>query len=182
MIPDKAVISRMASDKGATGSAVFSVSEIKFSDVYRKMCQQNLCGSYGKNYMCPPAVGELDTLIAKVRGYESCLLIQTVTPLEDSFDFEGMEKAAQLHKKVLDDISEVFRSEYGAGDFIKLGVGKCTICGECAILTGEPCRFPDEAISSVEAYGMDVRKLCEEHGLKYINGQDTVSYVGMIVY
>jgi FKBP-type peptidyl-prolyl cis-trans isomerase 2 len=37
-------------------------------------------------------------------------------------------------------------------------------------------------ISSPEAYGMNVKDLVEKCGMSYINGKNTVSYVGMILF
>jgi hypothetical protein len=36
-------------------------------------------------------------------------------------------------------------------------------------------------MASVESQGMDIAALVESVGLSYINGADTVSYVGMIL-
>ena len=43
---------------GISAAAVFPAGEIKFDDVFREMCRQNVCGRYGKNYKCPPHIGE----------------------------------------------------------------------------------------------------------------------------
>lgn len=46
----------------------------------------------------------------------------------------------------------------------------------------EPCRFPDRAMASLEAYGVAVSELAEACGMKYINGQSTVTYFGAFLY
>nr|WP_305142352.1 DUF2284 domain-containing protein [uncultured Acetatifactor sp.] len=47
--------------------------------------------------------------------------------------------------------------------------------------TIHPCRFPDMAISSLEAHGINVSRLAAECGMKYINGQNTVTYFGAVL-
>ena len=56
----------------------------------------------------------------------------------------------------------------------------CTYCGRCAFLDGQECRFPEEAVPSVESYGIDVMAL-EKSGMPYYNGKNTVSCVSLIL-
>ncbi|MHC6180562.1 DUF2284 domain-containing protein [Clostridium sp. JNZ X4-2] len=55
-------------------------------------------------------------------------------------------------------------------------------CERCTYLDGEDCRCPDRALSSVEAYGIDVISLEKDVGISYYNGPNTVSYVGLILF
>lgn len=61
------------------------------------------------------------------------------------------------------------------------GVGGCSLCTRCTYLDGLPCIQPERAVSSVEAYGIDVNRMLTAAGLKYNNGVSTVSYVGLIL-
>nr|WP_282433549.1 DUF2284 domain-containing protein [Desulfosporosinus metallidurans] len=63
-----------------------------------------------------------------------------------------------------------------------LNVGPCTFCSRCTFLDNEPCRFPEKALSSVEASGIDVMALEKSSGIPYYNGKNTVSYVGLILF
>ena len=65
---------------------------------------------------------------------------------------------------------------------LPLNAGCCRICGRCAYLDGEPCRKPDEAVASVEAYGIDVMQMEKDVGIPYYNGKNTISYVGLILF
>ena len=58
-----------------------------------KLCESNACGNYGRSYMCPPDVGEVETLMGRLKDYRLALVYQTVGTLEDSYDFEGMMEA-----------------------------------------------------------------------------------------
>ena len=171
---------------GISAAAVFPVGDIVFDPVFRDMCKQNLCGRYGKNYMCPPAIGELDDLKHDVLSYANVILIQTIYPLEDSYDFEGMQDGQAVHTenihKVRDYIETEKIKENIFYDKMKiLGAGGCMLCPKCGIIDGIPCRFPDKAVSSVEGYCMNVAHMTNSHGLKYINGENTVSYVAVFL-
>ena len=52
----------------------------------------------------------------------------------------------------------------------------------CGILTDDPCRFPDEAMPSLEASGIDVVQLTKDTGLVYNNGPKTMTIIGLILY
>jgi predicted metal-binding protein len=60
-----------------------------------------------------------------------------------------------------------------------LGAGGCRLCPKCGISDDVPCRFPDKAISSIEAHGIDAAHLTTAHGLNYINGENTVTYIAL---
>ena len=57
---------------------------------FRAQCASNACGVYGKCWMCPPDVGEIEPLMAEIRKYKQTLWYQSIAQLEDSFDVEGM--------------------------------------------------------------------------------------------
>jgi hypothetical protein len=44
------------------------------------------------------------------------------------------------------------------------------------------CRFPEKALSSLEGYGLDVYQTALHAGLPYVNGQNTVTYFGMLFF
>ena len=65
---------------------------------------------------------------------------------------------------------------------LHLGAGGCHLCEVCAKKTGEPCRHPDRAVASLEAYGVNVSALARLCGMKYINGENTVTYFGALFF
>ena len=165
-----------ALDSGAYKAFVLPVADIPFDEHLRRYCEANACGSFGKNYACPPGVGTTEEVMARARTFQTALVFQTVTALEDSFDFEGMQAAAEKHAQVAKSIHAFVRKQNVP--YLQLTAGGCTICPVCAQASGEPCRFPDEAISSLEAYCMNVAALAERCGMQYINGANTVTYFG----
>lgn len=143
-------------------------------------CEANACGKYGRCWMCPPKIGTLDELSARLQCYATGLLIQNVATLEDSWDFEGMDAAMRAHNTMIRTLGAQVRATFPDAEVLPLGCGSCGYCEKCCC-PDTPCRFPDQAISSVEGYGMDVKALVESCGLHYINGVNTVSYVGLIL-
>lgn len=166
---------------GACHAAVVPVNEISFEPEFRKMCESNACGMYGRSWMCPPYVGEVEALIDRAKGYRWALVYQTISDLEDSYDFEGMMEAGKRMNDLTQRIREEFSDELGA-DVLFLGAGGCRLCPECAIKEEQPCRFPDKAMSSLEAYGINVSQLAKLAGMKYINGENTVTYFGAVLF
>jgi len=139
----------------------------------RDMCAANTCGMYGKNKACPPDCGSLEECQGKVKEYHWGILLQTVGEIEDSLDFEGMQETESLHKEHFLALAERLRESYPG--MLPLGCGCCTVCKQCAG-PGEPCRFPEKRISSLEAYGILVSDLCTKNDMKYYYGPGKIAY------
>lgn len=166
---------------GFSDGAVIAGNQIVCDRVFRDICASNGCGVYGKCWMCPPDIGEIDTLIEEVKSYSFGVLYQSIFPLEDSFDFEGMQEAGRIHGERSRALDALLREE-GYSNFLHLSKGGCGLCSPCAKVEGLPCRFPKEALSSLEAYGVNVSATIKNTSMKYINGVDTVTYFGMILF
>ena len=124
---------------------------------------------------------DIDELMAEVANYGYALVYQTVSELEDSFDFEGMVEAKKRTYPLAQSMREIFKN-CGIKKVLHLGAGGCGVCKSCAKQTGEPCRFPEKAMPSLEAYGVNVSALAKSAGMKYINGQNTVTYFGAVLF
>ena len=166
---------------GAFRAAVIPVADVETDASFRALCESNACGNYGRNWMCPPDAGDIHELMERLRTYTYALVYQTVTELEDSYDFEGMMDAGVAHNELMIRLREKLKGE-GLSRVLHLGAGGCRMCPVCAKRTGEPCRKPDLAVASLETYGINVSKLATAAGMKYINGQDTVTYFGAVLF
>jgi predicted metal-binding protein len=173
---------RDALESKAQYAAVVDTARISFHEEFRKACERNACGRYNTCWVGPPAIGPIAELIAKVSKYPHGLLFQTVHQIGSSLDWKGMMAAAEDHKKIFRSLMAKISSGYHFQDILPLDAGCCKICKNCTYLKGKPCRHPDKAVSSVEAYGIDVTALEKEAGIPYYNGKNTVSYVGLILY
>jgi predicted metal-binding protein len=171
----------IALSHGATRAGIVNVSDVQFSESFRDMCVMNSCGKFGTNWMCPPAVGEFKEMRDQVLKFSKGLVVQTVYQMEDSFDFEGMMKASEIHEKVFRDVWDHIRKEKILEPHLALNAGICKFCEHCTY-PDRDCLYPDEALASVEAYGIDVNALVTACGIPYNNGVASVSYVGAIFY
>ena len=165
---------------GAAHAARVETSEIPFEAEFRAACEQNMCGFYNRCWTCPPDAGTIDECIARVMVFPHAVVFQTISTLEDSFDIEGMSEAMRRHNQLVTQVQKVGRKF--APRSMVLGAGSCGICPTCTKPTGEPCRYPDLAVTSMETCGVDVSTLARKCGLKYINGKDTVTYFGILLY
>ena len=170
-----------ALSSGATKAAIIPGEKIVTSEHFREMCAANHCGVYGQCWQCPPEIGEISELISQVKQFPYGLLYQSVSEIEDSFDIEGMEEASRRHAQTTQRIREEMRHLLKE-DFLHLGSGGCGVCKTCAKRDNLPCRFPEKAMSSMEGYGIDVYTTTKSTDLKYINGQNTVTYFGIVLF
>ena len=143
----------------------------------REMCAADKCRAYGKNWTCPPHCGSLEECEARMQGYSKGILLQTVGNLEKTVDTKGYRRVEEAHLASFHRFCDLVREEYP--DALCLGSGGCRICGTCAF--PEPCRFPEKACSSMEAYGLFVTQVCRDNGLAYHHGEKTVTYTACVL-
>lgn len=170
----------LALARGFSRAAFLDAPPIKVEQQVRDLCAANTCRMYGTNWGCPPGNGSLAECGERIAQYARGMLVQTIVPLEDSYDFEGMEEGGARHKENF----AALRAELMAGgmtDILALSAGGCRKCAKCTY-PEEPCRFPEDLISSVEGYGMLVPQLCKLADVPYINGANTVTYVGLVLF
>ena len=171
----------LALSLGAYKASVIPVTEVETDPSFRDLCASNACGNYGRNWMCPPDAGDIHDLIDRLRTYNYMLVYQTVSELEDSYDFEGMMDAGVAHNSLMVAMRQKL-ADFPLSRVLHLGAGGCRMCEVCAKRTGEPCRHPEGAVASLETYGVNVSKLAPAAGMKYINGKDTVTYFGAMLF
>ena len=180
----KALFDRLTAEAlrlGANRAAVIAADQIETDRIFRDMCAANACGVYGKCWMCPPDVGEIEELMAREKQYDHALVYQRIGQLEDSFDVEGMAEAKVAHRAISFALRKHFR-DLGLERSLHLGAGGCGVCKPCSKIKGEPCAHPDLAMSSLEAYGINVSRMAQTAGMNYINGANTVTYFGVVLF
>ena len=171
---------RICKENGVSNTGIINIPDIDFNEQLRDNCKLNTCGRYNTNWTCPPRVGDFDVLVKKVFEYKHAIVFQNIYELEDSFDYEGMERGSADHYQKTQKIAEQIKKL--CPDALVLGAGGCRVCKECAAVKNEPCRFPDKAVASMEAYGMYVSNVASKSGLEYMNGVNTMTYFGMVLY
>ena len=81
---------------------------LEFSQRIRWICE-NECPMHGKTWACPPGVGSVESCKAKCLSHKNCLMVVTVTEVEDISDLEE-----NLSKETLDNlrgISDILDNE-----------------------------------------------------------------------
>ena len=170
-----------ALDCGAAKATYLTAQQIVLSQEFRNICQGNGCGMFGSCWVCPPEIGLIDALMEQVRRFPKAMLYQSIREIEDSFDIEGMFEAGYAHAQLSQKIQQYAKTDDSI-EFLHLTCGGCRLCETCAKASDEPCRHPDKALSSLEGYGIDVYNTCKDTPLHYINGQNTVTYFGMVLF
>ncbi|MDR2770561.1 MAG: DUF2284 domain-containing protein [Clostridiales Family XIII bacterium] len=156
------------------------VGVLSYEREIRAMCEMNSCGRYGRSWNCPPQVGSIEELKAKCGVYRNGILFNTVSALEDSFDFEGMMAAGAALHGILAETDGILTREFGLDDYLLLGAGSCNACKTCAYPS--PCRHPDKIHIPIEACGINVVRLAKKTGFLYNNGLNTVTYFGLLLF
>jgi predicted metal-binding protein len=107
------------------------------------------------------------------------MVFNAVYPLEDSFDFEGMKAAHKEFKAICDKLYSLLRKQ--TDDFTILSNESCMRCAKCTYPSGS-CRYPEILFPAIEGYGIMVANLAKCAKICYMNGRNTVTYFGMLLY
>lgn len=158
---------------------LIETKQIIFSKEVRSLCEGNVCRNYGTTWACPPAVGTIGECKEKCLKYDMALVFSAKYNLEDSFDYEGMIFGHNEFKKVCDKLADLVKDKLS--DFLLLSNEGCMRCSECTY-PYNPCRFPEMLFPSVEGFGIMVNELAKSANIKYINGENTVTYFGLLLF
>ena len=157
----------------------FDPKGLEFSDRIRWICK-NECPMYNKTWACPPAVGAVAECKAKCMSYENCLMIATITEVEDIADMEETLSTRPEHEMVTNQVRDIM-AEQGINAYV-LSTEACTLCPRCAWLDGEPCRMPEKMHPCVESHGINLIPMLEENGIEFQYGANVVTWVSLLFY
>ena len=153
--------------------------ELEFSDRIRWICEHE-CPMYGKTWACPPGVGTVGQCRSRCLGYQNCLMIATVTEVEDISDIDETLATRPEHEAITDQVAELLKAQ-GVTPYV-LSTEACAICDRCAILDGEPCRHPDRMHPCVESHGINVVPVMESCGMEFQFGCNVVTWLSLLLY
>jgi predicted metal-binding protein len=172
-------IQKILNKVGVFQYGVVNSVDVEFTQEVRNYCEANTCRQYGKTWRCPPAVGTVAECQERAQRYEKLILFNKKYDLEDSMDFTGMETALKDFKHLSRNLAVEIKTELN--DYLILSNEGCGICKECTY-PDKPCIFPEKAHDAIEGYGIFVSKLAQQAGINYINGQNTVTFFGALLY
>lgn len=166
-------LKELALEAGFTAAGELSMDALVFLPEVRQMCSADKCGAYGKNWRCPPACGSLEEITARVAPYSYGMLVQTTGKMEDEFDGETIAATGKAHAESFRRLMREVKKSYP--DALGMGAGTCDRCKTCTY-PDQPCRYPDDSYSSMEAYGLWVSRVCELSQLPYNYGPCTITF------
>ena len=171
-------ILELARSLGFSHVGPVNVAALEFLPEVRAMCKSNRCQAYNKSWVCPPQCGSLEEISIRAQSYHTGILVQSTGNMEDDFDLECMMETENLQKNRFIKLVSELRKEYP--DLLPMSAGTCTLCKPCSY-PDAPCRFPDMAFTSMEAYGLLVSDVCKKSGLNYYYGPQTITYTCCIL-
>ena len=152
---------------------------LEFTERVRWICEHE-CPMYGKTWACPPGVGTVPQCQQRCRGYQSCLMIATITEVEDIANIDETLATRPEHEAITNQVRDLMRQQ-GVEPYI-LSTEACAICPRCAILDGQPCRFPEKMHPCVESHGINILSLLERYGMAFQYGENVVTWVSLLFY
>ena len=153
--------------------------ELEFNQRIRWICE-NECPMYGKTWACPPGVGSVPECRGKCLSYENCLMIATITEVEDITNIEQTLATRPDHEAVTNQVGALLEAQ-GVRPYI-LSTEACSLCDRCAILDGKPCRMPEKMHPCVESHGINVIPVLEQCGIEFQYGENVVTWVSLLFY
>ena len=152
---------------------------LEFSDRIRWICE-NECPRCNQTWACPPAVGSVAACREKCRSYENCLMIATITEVEDIASMEETLATRPGHEAITNQVADLME-ELGTTPYV-LSTEACAICDRCAWLDGQPCRYPQKMHPCVESHGINLIPTLEENGIEFQFGCNVVTWVSLLFY
>lgn len=140
----------------------------------RRLCEQNVCGSYGTTWGCPP--GYCTHMDALGREFSHAVILRKRYS-EDPHDREAMKRiGSEMQDSVRRAVILLRTSGIRAKGFSD---GGCDYCGVCTY--PDPCRYPEMLIPSISALGIDLGDYLSGIGETLVFRDDSVTLYGLIL-
>lgn len=148
---------------GFTDAALLPVEQLVIVPEYRCFCEENLCGNYNVLPTCPPMSGTVEEMTARVRAFQTALVLKiTVTPTD--FSDKAEQKAAKRHQNELtEQLMQAMRDD-GLSDVLMMGAG------------------PWKTASCMSAYCVNAQKMADAVGMKCWENDGKIRYFSLILF
>lgn len=157
-------------------AAVVPSAEVVFRPGFRRYCQDNVCGKYGKNPSCPPSCGEPEELRRALTAHGRVLTLQSRWDIRPPYPKEELARAKWEHNHRALELAKVLPGALYAG------ACECSLCPHCPAERGEPCRFPDRRYSCLSAYCVDVAALAVRCGMPYFLPEGGIALFSLFAF
>ena len=122
----------------------------------------------------------MESCKAKCLSYKNCLLVSSIVEVADIADMEETLATRPGHEALTEQVAQLLRDQ-GENPYI-LSTEACSFCQRCAILDGQPCRFPEKMHPCVESQGINIIPTLEEIGLDFQYGSNVVTWVSLLLF
>lgn len=148
---------------------------------FRKLCKDNLCGSFGASWTCPPHCGPAEECMAKVASYRYADVLIREFRGYDVNDEDSMEEMMDTFRSECREIKCKLIDD--GADVMAFADGPCRYCGDgCSVKKGEECPFPVKQVPSVSGYGIDMRRYIESLGESFTFSKDRITLYGIFLF
>jgi len=145
----------------------------------RELCAQNLCGAYGVTWGCPPGVGSEAECLKEMRSFSNAAILIKEYGGIDLKNKDLLERLGAEHQELCRRFCNALRKDgYRASAFSD---GGCRYCGECSY-PDDPCRFPDQRISSISSYGILMDEYMGSQGIDFSFKDNGMTLYGLVLY
>ena len=172
-------IIKLAEEMGFT-AAYIDTADVVQDPSFRKFCEDNLCGKYNANYSCPPDCGTVDEVQQRLKAGKRALVLQSIWEIGSYDNKDEIQKSKKTHNAAILRFTETLRQAGHKG--FCLGYGGCPLCDPCKRVNNEPCAHPEQKISCMSAYCIDVAKLAEKCGLEFAWVPEKLFLFGMYIF
>ena len=172
-------IIKLAEEMGFT-AAYIDTADVVQDPSFRKFCEDNLCGKYNANYACPPDCGTVGEVQQRLKAGKRALVLQSIWDIGSYDNKDEIQKSKKTHNAAILRFTETLRQAGHKG--FCLGYGGCPLCDPCKRVTNEPCAHPEQKISCMSAYCIDVAKLAEKCGLEFAWVPEKLFLFGMYIF
>ena len=146
-------------------ASVIPTADVPVDGKFRVFCEQNLCGQYGANYACPPDCGSVEQLHKNILEQDHALVVSTIWDIESYEDKIAIADARRSHNTSVLRLLRKVKAAGFAG--FCTGYNGCPLCEPCKRRENLPCAHPDQRISCMSAYCIDVAKLAQRCELEF---------------
>lgn len=161
-------------------ASIIPTEQVPVDAKFRAYCEENLCGLYGANYSCPPDCGAPQEMHRQILAQDRALIISKTWDVVGFSDKCAVAHARRTHNDAVLRLTRKLRTLVDVG--FCAGYNGCPLCEPCLRTKGAPCAHPDERISCMSAYCIDVAKLAERCSLGFDWVDDKLFLFGMIAY
>jgi len=145
----------------------------------RELCAQNLCGAYGVTWGCPPGIGTEEECLKNMGGFSDAAVLIKKFDNIDLKDEELLKRLGAEHQDVCRKFANKLRGE--GYKTMALTDGGCKYCKKCSC-PDEPCRFPDQIVPSIAAYGIMMDEYMKSQNIDFEFKKDAMTLYGLILY